>query len=138
MDRAEIQQKIINSFFQFTEDYRERSTRRDARIILRMDIGDLYPFCEEKHLVELVKQRNEFVTQYTSLRNIFRKPSVRLYHNNTFREYIISQSDLLKKKEVVNDKSQIQSKEPDFIITLNPSKDKAKNKKRSRGISREL
>lgn len=102
MNDKQIEDFIIKSFINLTEDYRKRSTRIDARIMHRMDINELYPHCKEAVLIETVQQRDRFIAEYSTWKNwlLSRRPRIRSQAIQNIKDYleVFQNREPLKKK----------------------------------------
>lgn len=102
MSDKDLHSALQKSFTSLTEDYRNRSTRIDARIMLRMDISDLQEHCSEEVLAELIQRRDQFINDYTHWKNFLKKPNIRHAHIQDFSNYLAQmtrEKKLVKKKE---------------------------------------
>lgn len=72
-----VSNAIYKHFENFIADYRKRSTRLDARVLFRMELNALAPQISDEIITKIIKSQNEFITNYLSYKNIFRRAEVR-------------------------------------------------------------
>ena len=78
---------LLKYFIEFTENYRRRATRLDARILFRMNLSELNDF-PNQYRFKIYKKMNQFISEYTSLKNYFNKPAIRNKHISDFNTYL--------------------------------------------------
>lgn len=80
-----VLKKKINKLFQeFSENYRRRSTRRDARIIFRMEINNLADKIPGSILIKIQQKEQKFIQDYTHWANLFHKKKIRINAQKDF------------------------------------------------------
>lgn len=75
-------------FIQFIEEYRNKKSRRDARVVFRLELGLLGDRIPESVVTDVLTLQRNFINNYSNWKNFFKKKKIRTQTLNSFNQLL--------------------------------------------------